>query len=263
MPLYKEHLINPHLKVLIAAESGNGKTSLLATLLKANYRVAVIDVDNGLDILSSYCPPDLYNNLFFATYDKADPLTITKAKGLIKNWVTPQENLGPPAKWGLNSVIVIDTLTSLGDSSLKSAQRSPQEGRHEYQVAQDSLSEILDILLSPTYETNVLINTHLSLIEDATGLKKLYPTAVGKALSRVMARDFNNVWRIDVKPGNDTRVIRTQSDHLMALKSSAPSILAKEEVFDLGDIFKRVLKHNQDLAAAISARISTPLKSSA
>ena len=54
MPNFKDHPRDQRVKALVCGEPGTGKTGALASLLNADYTVAILDFDNGLDILNSY-----------------------------------------------------------------------------------------------------------------------------------------------------------------------------------------------------------------
>ena len=51
MPSLANHQSNEFTKLLIEGDSGSGKTGALASLVKAGYKLRILDMDNGLDAL--------------------------------------------------------------------------------------------------------------------------------------------------------------------------------------------------------------------
>ena len=54
MPSMDQHESNHLVKIMIAADSGSGKTGSLAALVEAGFNVRVLDFDNGLSVLKGY-----------------------------------------------------------------------------------------------------------------------------------------------------------------------------------------------------------------
>ena len=65
-----EHQSSEFTKLLLIGDSGSGKTGSLSSLVKAGYKLRVLDMDNGLDSLRLYCKrdcPDKLGNVEFRT----------------------------------------------------------------------------------------------------------------------------------------------------------------------------------------------------
>lgn len=231
-------------KLLMTGDSGSGKTGLLASLANAGYRLHIIDLDNGLDILASYLTPEGAKNVFYETLDSKSPHTPKRVLELLNHWKTKQEDHGPIENFDERDVIVLDSATFYGSACLAHAKDKMGEVKDERQlwkVAGPFFEGVIAYLTqSPKVKCNVIINTHLRLIESDQGvIQKMYPNAMGKAMSRSISSYFNNVWRVETKLGGKL-IIKTKSDHLMALKSSAPNLLAAEEEADLVKLFDKV-----------------------
>src|SRR5216683_1625548 len=80
MPTLSNHQSNDFTKMLIMGDSGTGKTGALASLVKAGYKLRILDFDNGLDVLKQFvykdCPENIDNVEFRTLQDKlkATPL---------------------------------------------------------------------------------------------------------------------------------------------------------------------------------------------
>ncbi len=70
MPSLSQHQSQNAIKALLIGDSGSGKTGALAPLVAAGYKLHILDLDNGLDvlynILKTECP-DRPNQVFFET----------------------------------------------------------------------------------------------------------------------------------------------------------------------------------------------------
>ena len=247
MASFKDHVSHKIVKLLFAADSGMGKTSALASLANAGYRLAIIDMDNGVDVLKGLLKPEAYDRVFYKTLSPHEPASWDVAESLTRTWKTDTEDLGPISKFTDNDVLVIDSLSFLGSAAMAKAKslasidpKAVGFNQAVWGVAQNLLEFLVARLTSIHTPCNIIMTTHLQVVEDeATGSKKVYPASVGKALPAKMNRYFNNVWRIDAKPNGD-RVIRTVADYSMALKCSSKAI-GKEATLDLAAHFKTMI----------------------
>lgn len=252
MTSLKDHKAGTRTKVLMVAENGAGKTGLLATLANAGKQVRIADFDDGLDILLSYIEPDKIGNVRFETFSDniASPndwaSSYTRFKNLIyTGWKTQSDDLGHITTWDSDTVLVIDSLSGLAEAVMRHVMRlsgkrsTDNPSQPDWGAAQREIINLCSYILGSSVKCNVVINTHPVLITDQAEITRMYPNACGRALSTSIGKYFNNVWRIDVKP-DGKRVIRTVSDHRSSLKSSAPTVLAKEEDFDLAKVFAKM-----------------------
>lgn len=246
MPSYSEHEKSKSVKTIIAADSGMGKTSSLAALANAGYRVAILDFDNGLDILDTFLDDVGRKNLYYYTLDAQDPKSVNQAASLVLHWKTDSEDLGKVSEWGPNDVFVIDTATKLGECCLK--KNDNPNGQKAYGDAQKDMEKILLYLAGPKIKCNLIVNTHYYSIEDPnTGRGRVFPNMLGKRTTSTMGNNFNNTWRIDIEKSAKgvRRVLRTQADLFMSLKNSAPNDIDAVEPLDLAAIFNKILKKEQ------------------
>ena len=72
MPSLKDHHSADTTKLLFVGDSGAGKTGALASLAAAGYKIRILDLDNGVDVLrdlltSSKYPKDAVGNVDYVT----------------------------------------------------------------------------------------------------------------------------------------------------------------------------------------------------
>ena len=157
MPSLRNHQSVQFTKMLLIGDSGTGKTGSLVSLVKAGYKVRILDMDNGLDILRNLvleqCP-DLIDNVHFVTVTdkyknvggKAVPVdsnSWSRAIKLLDNWTNFGEinkedgpdgkpvnvqikeghkdyfNLGRPQDWGEDTVLVVDSFTFMCNAAMR------------------------------------------------------------------------------------------------------------------------------------------------
>ena len=242
-------------KILVAADSKMGKTSLLATLANAGYNLRVMDFDNGAEILDDYLTPEGMERTSILTFedDSPDLRTGTSAWGKFQNvfingWKDSEEDLGKLSTWTSQDVLAIDTLSFMARAAMRFAIRTAGRSPETQAQIQDygELARLVESkiawLTSRAFPGCLVVNTHITTIEDEMGRSRMYPAALGKAIPLVCARYFNSLIRLDrkiTKNGNEL-VIRTVSDTKMALGTSVPNKLEPEEPPDLSLLFEKI-----------------------
>lgn len=240
MPTLSKHPSNEFTKMLCMGDSGSGKTGALASLVAAGYKLRILDFDNGLEPLKQFVfrdSPDKIDNVEFVTLRdkrKSSPLgpIITKPEAFIKatrlldNWKYDDVDLGVPATWGPDCILVIDSLTFMSDAAFdfrdpltpvgKSGEKDP---RATYGDAQDAIINVLALLTGETFRTNVIVISHVKYL-DYQGVVKGFPTAVGKAISPEIPRYFNSVALFETVNGK--RTLKTAPTAMIDLKNPKP-----------------------------------------
>lgn len=246
-------------KLLLCGDTGAGKTASLATLANAGYKVRVLDFEGNLRIIGSYLSsPEAAKLISSITFQVNDDDKLLKANKAVtqmraileKGWTHDGESLGPITSWGVDTVLVFDTTTSMGKAFLrhallKAGKSLDEEGGFNQEIwlmAQRGMWRVLEEVCGPKVKCNVIFNAHIKYQgETATSqLTRMYPTAVGSAMGPDLGQLFTDVWRIDTKPDR-TKVLVTQSDHTMGLKCSNPKAIPPVETLDLGAAFKKLL----------------------
>lgn len=253
------NLINHHsaslAKILYIGDSGSGKTGSLVSLVNAGYKLLIIDFDNGLDILAhmvhNQCP-EKAGNIYYRTCTDAlkstdagqvipngQPQAYAKAMNLLTRWKTKDEDLGKTSELGSDWIVVIDSLTLMGDAAFRYAVNlnpNVREPRQWYNTAQNSILNMLQLLYSESFKTNVIITSHITYIDQSENMTKGYPMAIGKAISPKIGRYFNSALLATTKGSgkNTRRYIKTVSEPFIDLKNPDPVNVPSELPLETG-----------------------------
>ena len=232
MPKATHHQSQQTTKLLNLARPGAGKTGALACLVKAGYRLIIVDFDNGLDILIEVLKddPKALDRLYFETFtDKLQAITgmVSAGKGKtvkitqivtkgaptawtdamlgLTRWKFPdgeggEYDLGNISEWGTDTVVVIDSLGLAGVAAfrffrqLAGHQLDLHPDRGDYGKAMDALEGMLQLLYSDAVKCHVIVNTHFTLVKDeATGMTTGLPRALGSKLPPHVGGYFNTI----------------------------------------------------------------------
>jgi hypothetical protein len=215
MTSLSKHQSSEFTKLLLMGDSKSGKTGACAPLALKGYLLRILDFDNGLDALVQAIKlknPKALDNVEFRTLRdklKSSPTgtvvdgtatAFIEALRMLDNWKYDGVDLGPPAQWGKDCILIIDSLTFMADCAFRF--REPlvprsKDGKYDvravYKDAQDAVESVLALLTSETFRTNVIVISHVRYVDNPDGTKKGYPTAVGSALSPQIPRYFNSV----------------------------------------------------------------------
>lgn len=261
MPSLSQHQSNEYTKLLIEGDSGSGKTGALASLVKAGYKLRILDYDNGLEPLKQFVlrdSPDMVDNVEFRTLrDKrkatalgpivdGTPKAFIDGIKMLDRWKYKLDNgegevdLGVPADWGPDTIFVLDSLTFMSDAAFDF--REPltprsRDGKYDmravYKDAQDAVESVLALVTSESFRTNVIITSHIRYMDNPDGTKKGYPTSVGSALGPTIPRYFNSVALCQTSPGGK-RTIQTQATAMLDLKNPKPFAMAPSFPIETG-----------------------------
>ena len=125
------HQSNSLVKLLLIGDAKSGKTGSLVSLVKAGYKLRILDLDNLLDILKylviKECPENLDNVEFLTLRDKRKataqgsiidgmPKAFVQAVKMLDLWKYTDENgveidLGKPSDWGSDCILIIDSFS--------------------------------------------------------------------------------------------------------------------------------------------------------
>lgn len=187
---------------------------------------------------------------------------VTKAEAFIRGiklldkWTYKNEDgsttdLGVPAEWGPECILVVDSLTFMSDAAFDF--REPlapksRDGKYDmravYGDAQSAIENVLALLTSESFRTNVIVISHIKYVDNPDGTKKGYPTAIGSALSPVIPRYFNSVALCQTSAGGK-RTIQTEATAMIDLKNPKPFSMAKSYPIETGlaDFFGVLREH--------------------
>lgn len=248
MPSLVDHQSNQFTKLLIEGDSKAGKTGALASLVKAGYHLRILDFDNGLDVLKQFilrdCPKNLPNVEYRTLRDerissptgpiiKGTPKAFISAIKMLDKWKYDDVDFGVPGEWGPECILVLDSLTFLSDAAFDFREplaAKSRDGKFDiravYKDAQDAIENVLALLTSESFRTNVIVISHVKYVENPDGTKKGYPVSVGSALSPTIPRYFNSVVRFVTSAGGK-RQIETVSSAMFDLANPKPFDMPK------------------------------------
>ena len=260
-------------KLLVVGDSGAGKTGALASLLHDNYKLWIMDFDNGVDILVNILAkgtgkapkaPHLLKSVNAVTLtdkyrvDRGRIIPTTadawsRGIGLLSTW----EDHGSVDAFGKDDILVVDSLNFAGRAAMRHIQQL--NGRlhvppqiQDYRDGQILAESLCQLLYSDSIKCNVIVLTHLRevgrredvvddkgrvrTVEDPNSLKGFPETGTGRALSPTIGRYFNAVLLADVVGSGQAtrRIIRTQPHLNIGLKNSAPGVVKPEYPLETG-----------------------------
>jgi hypothetical protein len=219
-------------------------------LVKAGYKLRILDMDNGLDSLKSFvmreCPDKVGNVEFRTLRDDytssaagpkvAKPKAFVEALKMLDSWKYDTVDLGDPGAWGPDTILVVDSFTFLSDSAFewaKGLNPTAKDPRQWYGAAQEAVESVLALLTSGNFKSNVIVISHVKYVDNPDGTRKGYPTAIGSALSPVIPRYFNSVALCQTS-GSGKRTIQTAATAMIDLKNSKPFDMAKSYPIETG-----------------------------
>lgn len=253
MPKILDHKSQSLTKLLLLGDSKAGKTGSLISLVKAGYKLRIVDLDGLLDILRTLvvreCPEadidfvslrDNHKTTDFGPILDGPPRAFVKALKLMDWWRYDDVDLGKPAEWGPDCVLVVDSLSRLCDAAYDWAfVRAPVgksgdiDGRAVYGDGQDAIETMLATLTAPSYNTNVIVIAHIQYMDMPDGSRRGYPQGLGQKLSPKIPQYFPNVVLYE-KNRAGQRMIRTNSTPLIDLSNTMPFDMQPEFPIETG-----------------------------
>lgn len=254
MPNLTQHQSASFTKMLLMGDSKSGKTGALASLVCAGFNLRILDLDNGLDPLKTFverdCPQRLSSVEYRTLRDKRKsspagaiidgaPRAFVDALKMLDRWKYDDVDLGVPAEWGPDCILVVDSLTFLSDAAYDFREPLTPRGRDGkydqravYKDAQDAIESVLALLTSENFRTNVIVISHVKYIERENGVTKGYPTSVGSALSPIIPRYFNTVVLFETSGGK--RTLKTEATPQIDLATPKPFEVARSYPIESG-----------------------------
>ena len=254
MTSLRDHQSNNFTKLLLIGDAKSGKTGSLISLVHAGYHLRILDFDNLLDILKYMVGrecPELVDNVEFRTLrDKrkatesgsvidGKPRAFVDALRLMDRWRYDDLDLGSPAEWGPDCILIIDSLSRLCDAAYDWRETLVPRGRTGefdqravYGDAQDAVEQLLATLTSSTFATNVIVIAHIQYMDLPDGTKKGFPQGVGAKLSPKIPQYFPSVVFFTNK--NNKRTMKTTSTPLIDLANPAPFLIDAEYPTETG-----------------------------
>lgn len=208
-------------KGFLIGDSGTGKTGSLVSLVKAGYKLRIIDLDNGVRSLlteaRAQCPDKIDNIdvVSFADrtthgplgmrYDK--PKTFINVLDTLDKW----DDGSIPSQWGPEYILVLDSGSALGRAAyawMNVLNPTVADKRQVFKAAQDAIEDILAKLTAPDFNAHVIIISHINYDEKKN---KGFINFVGSALGPKVPK-YVDVLLVAEKEGigaQAKRIIRT------------------------------------------------------
>ena len=242
MPSLADHSSSSIVKLLLLGDAKSGKTTSLASLALAGYKLRILDLDNLLDPLATriraHNPEALHNVEYRSIRDAykgtaagtvidGKPRAWISSLQMLNHWKYDDVDLGVPATWGPDCILVIDSLSRWCDAAydfhevmIPKGKSGDADGRAIYGNAQDDVERQLANLTSPSFATNVIVICHGNYITQPGGATKIFPQGVGQKLSPKIPQYFPNYLRM-TKLG-EKRTLQLNSDALIDLAHNLP-----------------------------------------
>ncbi len=255
MPTLDSAEAQAFVKMILIGDSGTGKTGALGSLVKADFRLSVLDFDNKLAggilpiLLKRDCPDKLKNVEFVALRDdlkataggvivEGVPQAWAKALGLVEKWTDGSS----PKGWNdQKRVLVLDSLTFASDAAfnwIRAMNPSAKDPRQWFYTAQQGIEALLAYLTSYKFQSHVIVISHVNWMNRPDGTMKGYPSAVGTALGPTIPAYFESMALCQTVAGK--RQIQTVPTALVDLKNPAAFKMAPALPIETGlaDFFK-------------------------
>jgi hypothetical protein len=286
---------------LIVGYPGAGKTGALAALANAGFKLRILDFDGNYQSLLAFVDPRALPNIDIVTLqDKliggsqpgliagkmaaapnkhvlADgiPTAFNDALNLLIRWKYADTDgevidLGRPAEWGADPVLVIDSATSMAETSIRRAQkfanRTPSNMTSAvWGHAVSDFMNTISLARSLTNGYHFLMLAHIRPIGPADYLSqgdddevkaakldaishdliptRLFPIGVTKPNSQIIHKDFTTMILAEevTKPTGKKRVLKTSTSLPLDLKVPAKDLKSEYPIeTGLADIFAKL-----------------------
>lgn len=259
---------------LIVGYPGSAKTGSLACLANAGWKLRILDFDGNYEPLLRYCTPEGLSRIDIVTLEdkmrvgarhlepSGTPDAFARSLKLLDQWKYKnpdgtETDLGSSKDWGLDTIVVMDSLTANGKAALRRAMALSNKTMETttdrvYGFAMEEQEACVEMLTSERNRFHVIVIAHLKMIgprdvrkgdsELTQELKRqiaplvptrLYPSALGHALPQTIAQHFPTVVVAETKiiAGDKVRrVLRTMPREELDLKVPSPLIQAEYSI---------------------------------
>lgn len=247
-----------------------GKTGMLAVLANAGFKLRILDFDGNLEPLLLHLKPEAYSRVDAIYFEDklrkgaqfiepvGIPTAFTNALNAMDEWKYTEEdgtevNLGASKDWGPDTIVVLDSLTKMGDAAFRRAYKmlgkNPSNITQQvWMLAMNEQAAFIEKLTSNINKFHVIVLAHLKMIspkdiqkgdEDLTKELKqrvadlvptrYFPRALGQELPQVIGGEFPTLIQVKAKyRGNKAiRVIETVANESIDLGVPAPDLPAE------------------------------------
>lgn len=277
-------LRNPALRIMVVGFPGTAKTGMLASLLNAGFKIRMLDFDGNIDPLLQYADQSMLGNLdvvyledkLKARSQFIEPIGIPKAfttaLDLMDEWKYTDEaghevNLGKSEDWGPDTIVVLDSLTKMGDAAkrraMKLLNKTPANTTDRvWGLAMQEQSAFIEKLTSANNRFHVIVLAHLKIISPrdirdgdsqlTQHIKeqmadvvptRFYPRALGWQLPQEIGGEFPVILEAEkvTKGGKTVRTLNLEPKVLLDVKFPGPYPEGKSRL-DISDGMLRVFE---------------------
>jgi hypothetical protein len=274
------------LRTMLVGFPGAGKTGSLSSLVDMGYKIRFIDYDGNADPLFEYVKDKdkLANVDIVYLEDKMRiggsfiepagiPDAFVKGVKLLDQWKYTdvdgtEVDLGASKDWGCDTIVVLDSLTKMGDASyrraMKMLNKTPTNMTQQgWGLAMAEQAAFIEKLTSAHNRFHVIVLAHLKMIapkdvnsqdhdvtkalkEKAADLipTRYYPSALGYQLPQAIGGEFPMLLEVKAKYGPGTKVsniIRAVPRDELDVKLPSSKLPKELDISDgLAQIFKEL-----------------------
>ena len=263
-------------RILLLGFPKAGKTGALAPLVDAGFKLRVLDFDGNMESLLLHVKDKskLANVDIVFLEDKlrngarfietaGNPTAFSDGLKLLDEWKYTDEDgtevsLGKSKEWGRDTIVVIDSLTTMGYAAKRRAMamlnKTPLNSTQQmWGLAMQEQQHFIEKFTSSKNKFHIIVTSHLKMLspnqissdEDDVnkGIKekqadliptRYYPNALGKALPPEIGGAFPTILLMEkvYKGANLRRVIRTQTGAELDTGIPAPNMPAELDISD-------------------------------
>lgn len=280
---------NPRVRLLMMGYPKAGKTGALAALANSGkYKIRLLDFDHNPDPLYAFVDKEHYPNVSIKTLSdnlrddgkrigvSNEPTAFRDALRSLDHWVDDDGNdLGSVRDWGDDCVLVLDSLTSMGEAAfrrrrfVRPAGSKADDSDSDWGAAMRDQAAMMEMLANPRFKCHVIVLSHIKMVEpkilretgkDSDAIKKAksaisleraekmsirsLPSALGNALPPEIARFLPAV----VLVRNDARGRKIVTSGEEGIDTGVPARhIRKELPLDTGllTVFQAILENGE------------------
>lgn len=256
MPPISQHKASQVAKILMVGTPGSGKTGSLISLANAGFKIKVLDLDNGVEILknlastSSSIEVETVTESYKTVSGKPLPSgqAYPAAMKLLDKWPVEWDADGKATsfesitKFGPDTVFVLDSLTRIGQYAMDyvavlNNRVGQQPQIQDWGQAMQLQEGMLKLLSSDAVKCHVIVMAHVKFLETEENQASIgLPSALGKQLPPLVGSYFNSTLFVKTQGvgAGAKRLIYTKSPGIVETKTPAPNLVKTSYPQDTG-----------------------------